>query len=447
MSDSFNASKPRRVVRIEDLTVNNTTVGQGISSGVASFSAPLYTARLHAFLSNTHTPLLRTLAGLDTPTGGRLRWRRRLSSLMSAKPIPIAYIPRHPRLTYGISVHDTLMLPLASSGSEIDERFFGRLTSALDLDDVLYVDVAELDPVRQSSVVIARSLIFGSQILLLEEPTDNLSPQDAQTLMATLKALAAQGYCVALQTRSPEVASQADKVFMLVDGSTVGTFEGADASTIKAEYSAVVPSTPSPTEEAPTSLPQDTPEETYPTEQRQENLVPVPLALPVDQAMKESQARAWGLTALRPSDSSLAREVEEYADDPDDLRPKWQPTRFDKSPLLTPIPSAFPEPHEAEGSTPAKESTLGDSEIAVSVSESEQATLPAVATPLTPPAPRQPFPSAKPSSSEPSSGTTTLPRIPRPSRDITVEASADVITTAQEILKDLPGSVLPHNQD
>jgi ribose transport system ATP-binding protein len=85
---------------------------------------------------------------------------------------------------------------------------------------------------QRAMLAIARAL-HGQDagVLVLDEPTASLPPDEANLLMASIRRLAASGHSVLLVThRLDEVREVADKVTCLRDGRLAGTMDGAGLS-------------------------------------------------------------------------------------------------------------------------------------------------------------------------------------------------------------------------
>jgi rhamnose transport system ATP-binding protein len=87
-------------------------------------------------------------------------------------------------------------------------------------------EAASLSLPEQQLLEIARALGAKAKLLILDEPTASLTPQEVDRLFALLGALRAAGTAIVYIThRLDELPRLADRVTVLRDGTTVGTEE------------------------------------------------------------------------------------------------------------------------------------------------------------------------------------------------------------------------------
>ena len=90
----------------------------------------------------------------------------------------------------------------------------------------------ELSVGEQQRVEILKALYRQAKILILDEPTAVLTPQEAEGLIAILRTLAAQGTTIIfISHKLNEVLAVCDRVTVLRDGKTVGTVDIASCDT------------------------------------------------------------------------------------------------------------------------------------------------------------------------------------------------------------------------
>src|SRR2546428_8600211 len=100
-----------------------------------------------------------------------------------------------------------------------------RFGLAVDLD----VEVRRLAVGVQQKVEILRSLYRGIGILILDEPTTMLTPQEVDTLFRTLRAMANQGLTVVFITHKiREILANCDRATVMRGGLRVATLARAE---------------------------------------------------------------------------------------------------------------------------------------------------------------------------------------------------------------------------
>src|ERR1700675_919391 len=84
---------------------------------------------------------------------------------------------------------------------------------------------------EQQRVEILKALYRESRVLILDEPTAVLTPQEAESLFKTLRAMADEGRTVIfISHKLHEVKAVADRVTVLRGGKTIATVSTADAT-------------------------------------------------------------------------------------------------------------------------------------------------------------------------------------------------------------------------
>jgi D-xylose transport system ATP-binding protein len=85
--------------------------------------------------------------------------------------------------------------------------------------------VAGLSGGQRQAVAVARSLLFGAQLVILDEPTAALGVQQTAQVLDLVRRLADQGQGVLLISHSlPDVFSVADRIVVLRLGANAGSF-------------------------------------------------------------------------------------------------------------------------------------------------------------------------------------------------------------------------------
>ncbi len=112
------------------------------------------------------------------------------------------------------------------------KRWARRILSEMDLDLEIFPDAPAgfLTLAQRQLFEVARALVSNPKVLLLDEPTTALGPDEVEALHRTVKACRTRGVGVVyVSHRLPEILEIADRITVLRDGRNVGTF---DASTV-----------------------------------------------------------------------------------------------------------------------------------------------------------------------------------------------------------------------
>jgi ABC-type uncharacterized transport system ATPase subunit len=139
----------------------------------------------------------------------------------------IGMVYQHFMLVEPFTVAENAMLGRSGSAwldpAEV-ERELARLGTRYGLAVDPRARVWQLSVGEQQRVEILRLLYRGARILVFDEPTAVLTPQEASGLLATLRDLAADGFCVIfISHKLDEVLAVADRITVLRHGRVVAT--------------------------------------------------------------------------------------------------------------------------------------------------------------------------------------------------------------------------------
>ncbi|HMB49185.1 MAG TPA: ABC transporter ATP-binding protein [Natronoarchaeum rubrum] len=109
--------------------------------------------------------------------------------------------------------------------AEISDRY------GFEVDEYLDVPIQDLDLGTRQRVEIVKSLYRGAEMLILDEPTAVLTPQEVDGLMEVMEDLRADGHSLIFISHKLEEALQiADDITVLRDGHAVGTVAASETS-------------------------------------------------------------------------------------------------------------------------------------------------------------------------------------------------------------------------
>ena len=171
------------------------------------------------------TTTLRSITGLTPPRSGEIRYKGRDIAGLDAPKVSrlgIALVPE----TRGIFSYLTARENLA-----IAERAGSRwkMQAVLELfpqlGDRLESQGRLLSGGEQQMLAIARALLTGPELLLLDEPSQGLAPLVVDAVMSTVRRLKAERVSMLLVEQNAEMALQlADRVYVIDHGTAV--FDG-----------------------------------------------------------------------------------------------------------------------------------------------------------------------------------------------------------------------------
>jgi ribose transport system ATP-binding protein len=113
------------------------------------------------------------------------------------------------------------------------KKWARKLLAEFDLDLELFpdLDAGHLTLAERQLFEVAKALVTEPQVLLLDEPTTALGPDEVEALHRTVAACRARGIGVVyVSHRLPEVLDIADRITVLRDGRNRGTFDAASTT-------------------------------------------------------------------------------------------------------------------------------------------------------------------------------------------------------------------------
>ena len=167
------------------------------------------------------TSLMRLMAGLDRPSGGRVVWQGRDVTGQSVRTRDVAMVYQQFVNYPSFTVYDNIASPLKLAGlpkAEIDRKV-REAAAIMHIDGLLGRLPAELSGGQQQRTAIARALCMEPRALLLDEPTSALDPELQQEVVRVIKDLAAEHRTMLLVTHDMRLAADvSDHVVFLHQG-------------------------------------------------------------------------------------------------------------------------------------------------------------------------------------------------------------------------------------
>ena len=218
---------------------------RGITKSFGDFTAndavnfTLEQGTIHALLGENgagKSTFVKMLYGVLSPDQGQFIWDGKAASIASpkaARAMGIAMVFQHFSLFPALSVAENIALALDDAPSLKDLSVRIREASerwglAIDPDR----PVGDLSVGEQQRVEILRCLLQDPKLLIMDEPTSVLTPQESERLFDVLRRLAKEGCAVLyISHKLDEIMALTSKATILRGGKNVGDVTPAKSST------------------------------------------------------------------------------------------------------------------------------------------------------------------------------------------------------------------------
>lgn len=201
-------------------------------------SLSVESGEIHALLGENgagKTTLMNILFGIYQADGGEIFYKGEPVCFRSPKDAishGIGMVHQHFSLVGKMSVLDNVLLGLKGNWAVLDRKksslevrlLADKYGLAVNPDDL----VNDLSVGEQQRVEILKALYRNVNLLILDEPTGVLTPQETERFFAVLKRLKAEGHGIILIThRLNEIMEISDRVTVLRDGRAVKILQTA----------------------------------------------------------------------------------------------------------------------------------------------------------------------------------------------------------------------------
>jgi iron complex transport system ATP-binding protein len=188
------------------------------------------------------TTLIKLIARLIKPTSGKLFLREQLYESLKAKDFYrlISYVPQKFFSIYPYTVFEIVLM-----GRSLHFNYFGfenkkdiqrvnEVLNQLGLEHLAKKRITEISGGELQKVILARSIVQDSEILLLDEPNTHLDLKHQIQIFDLLKNLQSQGKTIIAVSHDINLASfYADRLIFLKDG--LIKYDGNITTVLKAE--------------------------------------------------------------------------------------------------------------------------------------------------------------------------------------------------------------------
>lgn len=212
------------------LSVRRLTKLFGTFAACNGIDLDIAPGEIHALLGENgagKSTLVKMLFGVLAPSSGEILWQGKSVSIGSpseARRLGVGMVFQHFSLFEALTVAENIALSL---DPKISLKEIAREAEALSKAYGLPLDpnahVADLSVGERQRIEIVRALLQNPQLIILDEPTSVLTPQEADKLFETLAKLKAEGRSVLyISHRLEEVQRICDRATVLRHGKVTG---------------------------------------------------------------------------------------------------------------------------------------------------------------------------------------------------------------------------------
>ena len=181
--------------------------------------------------------LMKMIFGIEAPSSGTITYKgeeRHFASSMDAIKVGIGMVHQHFMLIPSFSVVDNIVLgDETTKGIFIDQKEAVRKTQELsdkynfELD--VTAKVSTLSVAKRQKVEILKTLYRNAELIILDEPTSVLTPQETEKLFDQLRQFKAQGHTILfISHKLDEVKKISDRISVIRNGVSKGTYKNED---------------------------------------------------------------------------------------------------------------------------------------------------------------------------------------------------------------------------
>ena len=169
--------------------------------------------------------LLQSLIGIGPRVQGRITWDGQAIQTWPAHRrarAGLGFVAEDRRLFTSLSVQDNLWIAAQTEGQGTPAERYARVLALFpQLQPMLQRPASQMSGGEQQMLALARTLMTGPRLLLLDEPCEGIAPVLVAAMRDALLQLAREGVTMLVAEQNHILASHAQRVLTLVGGRVV----------------------------------------------------------------------------------------------------------------------------------------------------------------------------------------------------------------------------------
>lgn len=205
MNDKTENGSPQTILELKDIS---KVYGNGVYAN-KSINFSVAEGEIHALVGENgagKSTLMKILFGMEKPSQGEILFKGEkviFHSPQDAMKLGIGMVHQHFKLVDSLSITENAAMGYEPLKHGLIDRKAARekvaeISKVFELKEDLDTPVEKLPVGTKQKVEIIKAMYRGARILILDEPTAVLTPQETEELFEQLKKLKTEGYTVIL---------------------------------------------------------------------------------------------------------------------------------------------------------------------------------------------------------------------------------------------------------
>lgn len=238
MNDKTENGSPQTILELKDIS---KVYGNGVYAN-KSINFSVAEGEIHALVGENgagKSTLMKILFGMEKPSQGEILFKGEkviFHSPQDAMKLGIGMVHQHFKLVDSLSITENAAMGYEPLKHGLIDRKAARekvaeISKVFELKEDLDTPVEKLPVGTKQKVEIIKAMYRGARILILDEPTAVLTPQETEELFEQLKKLKTEGYTVIfISHKLREVKEISDRISVMRKGRMIDTVMTADVN-------------------------------------------------------------------------------------------------------------------------------------------------------------------------------------------------------------------------